>query len=587
MVLDQMNPVLYKAVVKGNVEDYHEALEQMPEEEARGRQVTPKGNTVLHVAAINGHKHLVEEILQDDDAAMSLLFAKNNRNQSALHCVAEKGYAGVVSVIFSAIKKHKDLESAFGRVREMIEMKDDVKDTALHKAVRMGHLEVAKLLIQEDPEFEYPANDDGETPIYIAAELRFHDCLVEMLNTCKKPTYGGPLGRNALHAAILSGLGNISKVKSTQEFSSECTQSLLEKKMCLCEETDKSGWTPLHYALKIENDKATCMILERKTSAAYICAGGSDEWTTTFHIAARQGNVEMMEEISNRCPDCWEMVNSKGQNVLHEAILSKKVNVIQHIEESSDQFENLVTHKDEDGNTPLHLLAITDRNIFFHQFITERPMLNYFAFNKKHQTLFDTAYLDIWDESQITGLLERRSRGLLQHSRKFAHRIIPNPEHGVNIHTMEKRLEAMITKTKTQVVVATLVLTMTFAAGITVPGGYHQEKGYPLLLRNAAFKAFIITNTLSFLCSFSSIAIHIGMVNKASSYSRSFEYVARLIDMQLVLLTLSCYGVLIAFMCAIYATLAPLRPLAIADLILGFFIFIFVYGAYFKVITFV
>ncbi|XP_031102027.1 serine/threonine-protein phosphatase 6 regulatory ankyrin repeat subunit B-like [Ipomoea triloba] len=248
MVIDQMNPFLYKAAVKGNVEDYHEALRQMPEEEARRRQVTPKGNTVLHVAAIHGHKHLVEEILkevEDDDAVMSLLFAKNNRNQSVLHCAAEKGYS----------RRCEGHGFAQGRAN--------------------GVFEGGKVIGWRGSEFEYPANDDGETPIYIAAELQFHDCLVEMLNTCKKPTYDGPLGRNALHAAIISGLGNILiKVKSTQEFISlEYTQSLLEKNICLCKEIDKSGWTPLHYAIKIENDKAAHMILERKTSAAYICGG--------------------------------------------------------------------------------------------------------------------------------------------------------------------------------------------------------------------------------------------------------------------------------------------------------------------------
>ncbi|XP_031102681.1 protein ACCELERATED CELL DEATH 6-like isoform X1 [Ipomoea triloba] len=293
----------------------------------------------------------------------------------------------------------------------MIEMWDGVKDTALHKAVRMEHLEVAKLLIEEDPEFEYLANDDGETPIYIAAELQFHGCLEEMLNKCIKPTYVGPLGRNALHAAILSGFGYTKISKSIKilffeyrtkgsrgEFATECTKSLLKKKICLCEQTDIFGWTPLHYAIKNKNNKAARMILKRKTPATYICAGGNDEWTTAFHIAAKHGKVEMMKEISNRCPDCWEMVNSKGQNILHEAILSKNVNVIRHIEESSDQFENLVTHKDKDGNTPLHLLAFTRRSIR-HQFIKEHPMLNYFAFNKKHQTMFD---MDIWDGRLIS-----------------------------------------------------------------------------------------------------------------------------------------------------------------------------------------
>nr|GMD21060.1 protein ACCELERATED CELL DEATH 6-like [Ipomoea batatas]GMD52149.1 protein ACCELERATED CELL DEATH 6-like [Ipomoea batatas] len=225
------------------------------------------------------------------------------------------------------------------------------------------------------------------------------------------------------------------------------------------------------------------------------------------------------------------------------------------------------------------MLAVIDCSIM-HGFITKRPMLNYFAFNKKHQTLFDIAFLernklDIGYEKLIKG------KRTLLNSRKFADRMIQNPEHRVNIiPTEENRLEAIIGMGKSSIVVATLILTMTFAAGITVPGGYHQEKGYPLLLRKAAFKAFITTNTFSFLCSFCSIAVHIAMVSEASRYLRSFETVARLNFLQGALLLYSCYGVVIAFLCAMYATLAPLRPLAIADLILGFTIVIIAYCVY-------
>nr|GMD46031.1 protein ACCELERATED CELL DEATH 6-like [Ipomoea batatas] len=65
------------------------------------------------------------------------------------------------------------------------------------------------------------------------------------------------------------------------------------------------------------------------------------------------------------------------------------------------------------------------------------------------------------------------------------------------------------------------------------------------------------------------------MVSEASRYSKRFETVARLNYWQDQVLSLSCNGVVIAFLCAMYATLAPLRPLAIADLVLSFFIVIF------------
>nr|GMD42664.1 protein ACCELERATED CELL DEATH 6-like [Ipomoea batatas] len=147
-------------------------------------------------------------------------------------------------------------------------------------------------------------------------------------------------------------------------------------------------------------------------------------------------------------------------------------------------------------------------------------------------------------------------------------------KHENNIPGEEEKdkIGGMIETGKTSIVVATLILTMTFAAGIAVPGGYNQEKGYPIFLGNAAFKAFIVTNTIAFLCSFCSIALHIAMVSEASRYSRSFETVLELNDWQHILLAYSCYGVVIAFPCAMYVTLAPLRIIAIVDLTIGIYI---------------
>nr|XP_009796743.1 PREDICTED: 85/88 kDa calcium-independent phospholipase A2-like [Nicotiana sylvestris] len=86
----------------------------------------------------------------------------------------------------------------------IMRMADDNGDTALHKAVRSRHQDVARLLVKEDPEFEYPSNKARETPLYLAAESGLRDALVEILVTCNKPTLAaGPLNRKPLHAAVI------------------------------------------------------------------------------------------------------------------------------------------------------------------------------------------------------------------------------------------------------------------------------------------------------------------------------------------------------------------------------------------------
>ncbi|KAL7210041.1 hypothetical protein ACSBR1_031588 [Camellia fascicularis] len=65
----------------------------------------------------------------------------------------------------------------------------------------------------------------------------------------------------------------------------------------------------------------------------------------------------------------------------------------------------------------------------------------------------------------------------------------------------------------THMVVATLIAAITFAAGFTMPGGYNNNEGsnqgMPLQLREAAFKVFVITNTIAVICSTSSVFLYV------------------------------------------------------------------------------
>ena len=76
--------------------------------------------------------------------------------------------------------------------------------TTLYKAVRSQHLDVVKILVKKDPEFKFPPNNAQETPLYLAAESGFHDALINILESCKKPTYAAfPSNRTPLHAAVI------------------------------------------------------------------------------------------------------------------------------------------------------------------------------------------------------------------------------------------------------------------------------------------------------------------------------------------------------------------------------------------------
>ncbi|XP_049388106.1 ankyrin repeat-containing protein At5g02620-like [Solanum stenotomum] len=223
-------------------------------------------------------------------------------------------------------------------------MTDDIGDTA----VRSGHVDIVRSLMDllRNPEHDFPANKVGETPIYLATESGFHDALIEILNIYKEPTYvTGPLNRTPLHAAVIQEHTGLRKLVS-----------------------DMLKW---------------------KKSLAYDWAGSENDWTTAFHIAASEGHKSMMHELLKHCPDCWDMVNSNGQNVLHVAILLNDHERFVQALFKLRFCNSLVDKADNEGNTPLHLLAAYGNHV--PESILDNPRAKKMTFNKQNQTPLDIA----------------------------------------------------------------------------------------------------------------------------------------------------------------------------------------------------
>ncbi|CAL5337529.1 unnamed protein product [Camellia sinensis] len=168
--------------------------------------------------------------------------------------------------------------------------------------------------------------------------------------------------------------------------------------------------------------------------------------------------------------------------------------VVKFILENS-QLSSLINHKDIDGNTPLHLTTTTvHANRLIYDERAERM-----AFNKENQTPLDvtTHYENITLVNQALKRSESKKRG---HSLGWRNMISDD------IENLTKKMKANDDKRKritstnikktmdTQLIVAALIATVTFAAGFTMPGGYDgnqgPNQGMATLTKEAAFKAF-------------------------------------------------------------------------------------------------
>jgi len=145
-------------------------------------------------------------------------------------------------------------------------------------------------------------------------------------------------------------------------------------------------------------------------------------------------------------------------------------------------------------------------------------------------------------------------------------------------------IEKIMKAAQIQVVVATLLMTVsTFAAGFTLPGGLYNDgspnKGMAILLRKAAFRAFVISDVLAFSFSAGAIFIYFFMADsdvdddedfKTDWFKvlRSYYYIAGILQL------LAMGAVVIAFVTGMYATLANSLAHAVSVCVIGYVSFL-------------
>ncbi|ESR33348.1 hypothetical protein CICLE_v10004701mg [Citrus x clementina] len=520
-----MNSDLYKAAAKGEIEQF----EKLPRGEL-GSIVTHKENTILHVNIIAAQTQegesvstkFVERILE---MCPSLLLQVNAKGDAPLHAAAKCGHAAVVEALIEFAKKqpHQELESGVGSTaRHMLGMKNDEEDTALHEAVQSGRFDVVKILLGADPAFPYSANGSGETPLYLAAARGHKKISAEILEKCPLAAHEGPNGKTALHAAVCSGSRGVMKL-------------LLDRKKSLTRERDQHGWTPLHYAAYIGHDWTTLhyaayidplvisfRLLKADKSAALIA--DEDRKMTALHLAAGKGNVGIVKQIIDHCPECCELVDDRGWNVLHFAMVSFYKSDLKDLVDENPVVKNLIFEKDVKGNTPFHVLAA----------VCPHP----------GNAGYDIVPWKIAKDENVIGMKEA---------------------------------------SQSHLVVAALIATVTFAAAFTLPGGYKSEtedganRGTAILSKNAAFQAFVISDAIAMVLSLSAVFVHFILSLKACHC-----YLHHWLD----LLPLGDFHVLhamtVAFVTGTSPVLAPSVGLSVATCVLGLSFILFVLFAMFK-----
>ncbi|KAK4855724.1 hypothetical protein QYF36_010247 [Acer negundo] len=559
---------LYSSAARGDIEKFKQYANQLEQ------IVTPNGNTILHIYIIkpeSGAK-FVTEVLK---LCPNLLWKANNKGETLLHFAARYGHGDIVKELIEECKKphNKDQEHGVELTRLMLgKTNNEAKDTALHEAIRYKHtddnctrsnnIDVVNTLIEADRDLPYEANGYGETPLYLAAEMGHKEIVDKILDTWKSPADHGPMNRTALHAAI------IRKDK-------EMTMELLRKKENLINKEDEQGRLPLHYAAYLGYDDIVDVLVDKDPCTAY---KADKEGKIALHLAAGNGKANAVKNLISKCPSCCELVDNRGRNALHLALASKNYKTV-NLVLKNHLLRNLVNQKDEKGNTPLLQLATSGS--YIGSFINH-PRVDKLAFNHDNQNAADIILAkDSIVESRELFLDELRKRGTnccrriivpkeeISRKRKVNRLSIPEGKENAKAKDeCDEIVDRIKEAQEHHLVAATLIATVTFAAGFTLPGGYIGEEGpkggAAILTRSSAFKAFVIFDTTAFVLSCFAVLIHLTMALDTDKKQLYKQF-----NNELKCIFYAMIAMVFAFVTGVYAVLYPDKNLAITVCVIG------------------
>ncbi|KAJ0908784.1 putative ankyrin repeat-containing domain, PGG domain, ankyrin repeat-containing domain superfamily [Helianthus annuus] len=513
------------------------------------------GSTLLHIAVENGHNDFVKKLLPYIKNNDDLLKQRDSDRSTALHIAAKVGSTDVVDLL---VKRNKKL----------LLVKDINGKAPLHRAYESLHLDtIAYILkvINDEDKTELQSSLSSFVDDDMAVELVVNAISAKQYSLALELVQNFPKSASRSDDVLMALAKNFPRGLDDWE---ELVYPSLDQILELLRETTEVTilllvfpvLTLWHFAFYSSRNKkairtllfklviltvATIKRIENKTmdldvareilhhvcyEIARLGNSGNDLYTRPILEAACQNAYEVVHSIlfHSRKED---ITNKSGYDIIHLAIINRSEKIYNLIYDGTRK-NRYRLYKDSYENNILHLAGR----------LAPSTVLN-----------------------QRTGAALQLQRELQwrEEVKKFVFptyitqenifKETPNMVFTMAHKDLVKEGEQwMKTTAESCSITAALIITIVFAAAITVPGGNNQEKGTPLFKKESAFIIFAISDAISLFASSTALLVFLSILTARFAENDFLVSLPRRLFIGLFALLLSTTSMMIAFSATLF-----------------------------------
>ncbi|CAL5365327.1 unnamed protein product [Camellia sinensis] len=431
-------------------------------------------------------------------------------------------------------------------VPEDLAQHDAVGHTALHIAAGVGNIEATKLLLEKNPTLSNVCDVRGRIALHYAAACGKREVVLYLLDATKQDQQHQPfddkLGAVLLCDLSSSGLNdvpveleNIAKPQSGGDIKNpiDCliyvNQRLRTMFWKVVEKIGRDREKKLVHCQAQKLVECICMEVVKKKFPEVVRI-----FARALQEATSAGIHEIVENIIDSCPTMIQFPTTKTQSIFQYAIVCRRENVFNLVYQLVESSYIFLSRQDVSGNNALHLAALLGPR----QQLSIRVSAAGAALQMQRELQ--------WFK-EVEKLVQPRDKEV-----RNTNGMTPAEVFTDTHQELVKEGERWMKDTATScTIVAALIVTVVFAAAITVPGGNNND-GHPYFSKHKAFLIFGIFDALALFSSITSVLMFLSILTARYAEEDFLYALPKRLIIGLVMLFVSILSMMIAFGATLY-----------------------------------